>query len=164
MLHAEARQNHSQSYTGPGRLELCNTQLPVVVWYWSLEYEDYKLSLVRIVDEDGLEWFVMRWDNFVGGPPRTYIHDQRELSHYKLWLLSTCISPYLSWIVSLHIRSLHCLAAQVITECIALRVFLTASPDTFVLQRHLTRTSVFAILDRARLSWLHPVGPSHRMT
>jgi hypothetical protein len=33
-----------------------------------------------------------------------------------------------------------------------------------MLQRRLTQVSVFISLDRARLSWLHPVGPSHRAT
>jgi hypothetical protein len=33
MVRAEARWNHSQSYTGSGRLELRNTLLLVVAWY-----------------------------------------------------------------------------------------------------------------------------------
>jgi hypothetical protein len=88
----------------------------------------------------------------------------RELSHYKLRLLYTCLSPSLSQIVSLHIPSLHLLAARVIVECIALRVFATASSDTSGLQRRLTRTSVVISLGRAHLSWLYPAGPSLRET
>jgi hypothetical protein len=103
-------------------------------------------------------------DEMVGGPPRPYIHNLRELSHYKLRLLSTCLSPSLPQIVSLHIWSLHRITARVIVECQALRVFATASSDTSGLQRRLTRTSIFISLGRAYLSWLYAASPSRRAT
>jgi hypothetical protein len=94
--------------------------------------------------------------------PLSLIYTTRELSPYKLRLLSTCLSPSLSQIVSLHIWGLHRIIARVIAECQALRVFATASSNTSVLQRCLTRTSVFTRLGRAYLSWLYPAGPSCR--
>lgn len=159
MVRAEAHWDHSRIYTCSGRLELRNTLLPVGF--------DIDLRSTRITSSGlwvRMSWSGGWWDGMVGGPPRPHIRDQRELSRYKLRLLSTCLSPSLSQIVSLHIRSLHRLAARVIVECQAFLVFATTSSDTSGLQRRLTRTSVFISLDRAHLSWLHPTGSSHMAT
>jgi hypothetical protein len=88
----------------------------------------------------------------------------RDLSHYKLWLLSTSLSPSLSQIVSLHIRSFHRLTTWVIAECQALRMFATASSDTSGLWQRLTQTSVSISLGRVYLSWLYHTRSSRRVT
>jgi hypothetical protein len=92
-------------------VEMRNTLLLVVI-----------LVLLWWLQAGSCGWGRLWSDDMVGGTSRPYIHDQIRLSHYKLWLLSTCLSP-LSQIVPLNIRNSSCLSIRVIAEGLVCRAF-----------------------------------------